>query len=134
MSWWRCAPPVRRLRGRQGPSNSLIRHAGTVVRGRRFGPTNMQQRVVPLSAPALRRGHRAPVGCYETKARGMAVLTTPLLNKGTAFTPEERDALGLTGLLPPVISTLEAQVTCAYAQYQRLQDALSRNIYLTALH
>ena len=64
----------------------------------------------------------------------MAVLTTPLLNKGTAFTAEEREALGLTGLLPPVISTLEAQVTCAYAQYQRLPDALSKNIYLTALH
>jgi malate dehydrogenase (oxaloacetate-decarboxylating) len=64
----------------------------------------------------------------------MAVLTTPLLNKGTAFTAEEREALGLTGLLPPVISTLEAQVTCAYTQYQRLPDALSKNIYLTALH
>jgi malate dehydrogenase (oxaloacetate-decarboxylating) len=64
----------------------------------------------------------------------MAVLTTPLLNKGTAFTTEEREALGLTGLLPPVISTLEAQVTCAYIQYQRLPDALSKNIYLTALH
>jgi malate dehydrogenase (oxaloacetate-decarboxylating) len=64
----------------------------------------------------------------------MAVLTTPLLNKGTAFTAEEREALGLTGLLPPVFSTLEAQVTCVYAQYQRLPDALSKNIYLTALH
>ncbi len=64
----------------------------------------------------------------------MAVLTTPLLNKGTAFTVEEREALGLTGLLPPVISTLEAQVTCAYTQYQRLPDALGKNIYLTALH
>jgi malate dehydrogenase (oxaloacetate-decarboxylating) len=64
----------------------------------------------------------------------MAVLTTPLLNKGTAFTAEEREALGLTGLLPPVISTLEAQVACAYAQYQRLPDALGKNIYLTALH
>ena len=62
------------------------------------------------------------------------MLTTPLLNKGTAFTAEEREALGLTGLLPPVISTLEAQVACAYAQYQRLPDALTKNIYLTALH
>jgi malate dehydrogenase (oxaloacetate-decarboxylating) len=74
------------------------------------------------------------MGSYDTKARGMAVLTTPLLNKGTAFTIEERETLGLTGLLPPVISTLEAQVTCAYTQYQRLPDALSKNIYLTALH
>jgi malate dehydrogenase (oxaloacetate-decarboxylating) len=64
----------------------------------------------------------------------MAVLTTPFLNKGTAFTAEEREALGLAGLLPPVISTLEAQVMAAYTQYQRLPDALSKNVYLTALH
>jgi malate dehydrogenase (oxaloacetate-decarboxylating) len=64
----------------------------------------------------------------------MAVLTTPLLNKGSAFTFDEREALGLTGLLPPVISTLEAQVASAYTQYQRLPDSLSKNIYLTALH
>jgi malate dehydrogenase (oxaloacetate-decarboxylating) len=64
----------------------------------------------------------------------LAVLTTPLLNKGTAFTAHERDALGLTGLLPPAISNLQTQVTSAYAQYQRLPDALSKNIYLTALH
>lgn len=93
----------------------------------------MRQRVVPLLVPP-RKGRSEDVGCYETKARGMAVLTTPLLNKGTAFTVEEREALGLTGLLPPVISTLEAQVTCAFTQYQRLPDALSKNIYLTALH
>jgi malate dehydrogenase (oxaloacetate-decarboxylating) len=64
----------------------------------------------------------------------MAVLTTPSLNKGTAFTAEEREALGLSGLLPDVISTLEAQTTAAYAQYQRLPDSVSKNIYLTALH
>ncbi len=94
----------------------------------------MRPRVVPLLAPPLRKGRPEGAGCYETKIRGMAVLTTPMLNKGTAFTAEEREALGLTGLLPPVISTLDAQVTCAYAQYQRLPDALSKNIYLTALH
>ena len=93
----------------------------------------MRQRVVPLLVPP-RKGRSEAAGCYETKVRGMAVLTTPLLNKGTAFTVEEREALGLTGLLPPVISTLEAQVTCAFTQYQRLPDALSKNIYLTALH
>jgi len=73
-------------------------------------------------------------GFHQTKARGMAVLTTPLLNKGTAFTTEERKELGLNGMLPPAISTLEAQAKAAYAQYQRLTDALSKNIYLTALH
>jgi malate dehydrogenase (oxaloacetate-decarboxylating) len=73
-------------------------------------------------------------GCYETKARGLAVLNSPLLNKGTAFTAEERKELGLTGLLPPDISTLGTQVKRAYIQYERLTDALSKNIYLTALH
>jgi malate dehydrogenase (oxaloacetate-decarboxylating) len=80
------------------------------------------------------RGSDLEEDCYKTKARGMAVLTTPLLNKGTAFTLEEREELGLTGLLPPVISTLMAQVKAAYVQYQRLPDALNKNLYLTALH
>ena len=56
----------------------------------------------------------------ETDARGQAILSSPMLNKGTAFTAEERTALGLTGLLPPYISTLEAQVKRAYIQYERL--------------
>ena len=85
-------------------------------------------------APLLRKSAADELGCRETKARGMAVLTTPLLNKGTAFTAEERESLGLIGLLPPVFSTLEAQVVSAYAQYQLLPDAVSKNIYLTALH
>jgi malate dehydrogenase (oxaloacetate-decarboxylating) len=72
--------------------------------------------------------------CYKTKARGLAVLNSPQLNKGTAFTAEERKALGLNGLLPPDIGTLDTQVTRAYIQYERLPDALSKNIYLTALH
>lgn len=69
----------------------------------------------------------------ETKARGRTLLSLPLWNKGTAFTAEERNALGLTGLLLPDVSTLEDQVRRAYVQYERLPDALSRNIYLTAL-
>jgi malate dehydrogenase (oxaloacetate-decarboxylating) len=90
--------------------------------------------MVQLLATPLRKSDIESPGSCETKARGMAVLTTPLLNKGSAFTFEEREALGLTGLLPPVISTLEAQVASAYTQYQRLPDSLSKNIYLTALH
>src|ERR1700688_4071507 len=94
----------------------------------------MQQKVVPLLVPPLRKSQPGGMGSLVTKKRGMAVLTTPLLNKGSAFTVEERRSLRLNGLLPPVISTLESQVASAYLQYQRLPDALSRNIYLTALH
>ena len=93
----------------------------------------MRQRVIPLLAPvAISRPDGS--GFYETKARGLAVLTSPILNKGTAFPASERTALGLTGLLPPDVSTLAAQVKRAYIQYERLPDALSKNIYLTALH
>ncbi len=93
----------------------------------------MRQRVFPLLASMTKRRQNGD-GCYVTKARGLAVLNSPLLNKGTAFTAEERKALGLTGLLPPDISTLGTQVKRAYIQYERLPDALSKNIYLTALH
>lgn len=93
----------------------------------------MRRRVIPpLAFPTKPR--RIGNGHYETSARGLAVLNSPLLNKGTAFTAEERNSLGLTGLLPPKISTLATQVTRAYLQYERLPDALSKNIYLTALH
>src|ERR1700694_2466964 len=98
------------------------------------GVCSMRQRVIPILARRVRNSQLDGDSCYTTKARGMAVLTTPLLNKGTAFTVEERKALGLTGLLPPVISTLHAQVKSASAQYQCLPDALNKNIYLTALH
>src|SRR6201987_4828939 len=93
----------------------------------------MRQRVIPLLAPAAKRREHEGV-CHQTKARGLSVLNSPLLNKGTAFTAEERTELGLAGLLPPDVSTLEAQVRRAYIQYERLADALSKNIYLTALH
>jgi len=83
----------------------------------------------PRIKPGLNGG-----GGYETKARGLSVLNSPILNKGTAFTAEERKTLHLTGLLPPEISSLEAQAKRAYIQYHRLPDALSKNIYLTALH
>ena len=92
----------------------------------------MRPRVIPLLAPKPK--YRNGDGCCETKVRGLAVLNSPVLNKGTAFTAGERKALGLTGLLPPDISTLEAQVKRAYIQYDRLPDVLSKNVYLTALH
>jgi len=94
----------------------------------------MTQRIVPPLIPPMPKVRAGAVGSYETKERRMTVLTTPLLNKGTAFTTEEREALGLNGLLPAVITTLEDQVAAAYAQYQRLPDAVSKNLYLTALH
>src|SRR5271156_4668051 len=93
----------------------------------------MRQRVIPLLAPVTKRREIGD-GCHQTKARGLAVLNSPLLNKGTAFSTEERKSLGLAGRLPPDVSTLATQVKRAYIQYESLPDALSKNIYLTALH
>jgi malate dehydrogenase (oxaloacetate-decarboxylating) len=93
----------------------------------------MRQRVIPILAPVTKRSTQENP-CYETKSRGRAVLSSPLLNKGTAFTATERKALGLTGLLPPEITTLGAQVKRAYIQYDRLPALLTKNLFLTALH
>ncbi len=93
----------------------------------------MRQRIMTTLASTPKKrlnGH----GFQTTKARGLAVLNSPFLNKGTAFTAEERLALNLTGLLPSEISTLATQVKRAYIQYERLTDALGKNVYLTALH
>jgi malate dehydrogenase (oxaloacetate-decarboxylating) len=84
-------------------------------------------------APIAKRRQNSE-SCCETKARGLDVLNSPQLNKGTAFTADERNALGLNGLLPSDVGTLDSQVRRAYIQYDRLPDALSRNIYLTSLH
>ncbi|WP_141546492.1 oxaloacetate-decarboxylating malate dehydrogenase [Bacillus wiedmannii] len=73
-------------------------------------------------------------GSLETTLRGVEVLSTPLLNKGVAFAQEEREELGLKGLLPPAVLTLEEQARRAYEQFCSQPDDLLKNVYLTALH
>ena len=65
--------------------------------------------------------------------RGTALLEDPTLNKGTAFTSEERVALHLDGLLPPVVESLEQQSRRCYVAFGRKQDDLEQHIYLRAL-
>ena len=64
------------------------------------------------------------------RARGRAVLSNPMLNRGTAFTHQQRQALGLQGLLPSGVSTLEGQLRRVYAQYLRQPDDLAKNVFL----
>ena len=64
---------------------------------------------------------------------GVAFLEDPISNRGTAFTPEERAKLGLDGLLPPVVETLDQQRARAFEAYRRKGDDLERHIYLRAL-
>ena len=71
---------------------------------------------------------------WETSCRGYSVLTDPWLNKGTAFTEAERAALGLTGLLPSRVLTIDQQAQRAYRQCSQQASDLDKNVYLTALH
>src|SRR6478672_58332 len=66
--------------------------------------------------------------------RGMAVLRDPLLNKGTAFTENERDALGLRGLLPAHVLSLEEQAARVLKNMRHLPDDLEKYVALNALH
>lgn len=66
--------------------------------------------------------------------RGLALLRDPALNRGTAFTEEERDALGLRGLLPPVVLTQEQQATRILENLRALPNDLEKFVALNALH
>lgn len=66
-------------------------------------------------------------------ARGRAVLSSPTINKGTAFTLVEREQLGLTGLLPTGVTTLEGQTRRVWAQYQQQPTDLAKWVYLANL-
>jgi malate dehydrogenase (oxaloacetate-decarboxylating)(NADP+) len=65
---------------------------------------------------------------------GLALLRNPLFNKGTAFTPAERRALGLQGLLPPCVSTQDEQVRRILEHLRGLPNDLEKFIDLNALH
>ena len=73
------------------------------------------------------------ISTLDLSLRGMRLLDTPIFNKGTAFTDEERTAFGLHGLLPPQIESLDEQASRAYEAYRRKTDDLERHIYLRAL-
>jgi len=77
-------------------------------------------------APARFAGQEVP--------RGMEVLRDPLLNKGTAFTERERDALGLRGLLPPHVLSQDEQAERVLEHLRRQPDDLEKYVALSALH
>lgn len=70
---------------------------------------------------------------YRTSLRGAELLSQPLLNKGTAFTHAEREQLGLLGLLPPDVATLEEQLTRTYEAFRANSTDIAKHIYLRAL-
>jgi len=69
----------------------------------------------------------------ETRLRGRQLLSDPRLTHGVAFTPEERQAFGLVGLLPPAVLPLDVQAARAYEQFSAQQGDLAKSVFLTLL-
>jgi malate dehydrogenase (oxaloacetate-decarboxylating)(NADP+) len=69
----------------------------------------------------------------KTCANGYALLRDPHTNKGTAFSDEERQALGLEGLLPPVSTTLDCQIARVHTQLAVLDNDLQKYLFLSDL-
>ncbi len=69
----------------------------------------------------------------ETDLRGHCLLEDPSLNKDTAFSEAEREELGLLGLLPPHVTSLDVQAQRVYEAYQAKDTDLERHIFLRAL-
>ncbi|MFL6489359.1 MAG: NAD-dependent malic enzyme [Nitrososphaera sp.] len=74
-----------------------------------------------------------PVSTIVIDQFGKDLMSDSTLNKGTAFTDEERTEFNLHGLLPPAVETLEQQCVRAYEAYKRKDDDLERHIFLRAL-
>lgn len=68
-----------------------------------------------------------------THYSGPALLETPLLNKGSAFTERERKSFNLLGLVPPRYETIEEQVERAFMQYSSFVSPLNKHIFLRAI-
>jgi malate dehydrogenase (oxaloacetate-decarboxylating) len=69
----------------------------------------------------------------ETSKRGEELLRSPILNKGTAFSLEERSLLGLHGLLPPHVTTVDEQIARCRLNFDRKRTPLGRYVYLLEL-
>jgi malate dehydrogenase (oxaloacetate-decarboxylating) len=72
-------------------------------------------------------------GTLEAPFSSHELLEDPMWNKGTAFTEEERRDLGLLGLLPPHIDTMEEQLNRAYEEFTRRPNDLERHVFLREL-
>ena len=70
----------------------------------------------------------------QINARGLAVLDDPQVNRGTAFTMDERDHLGLHGLLPSGLETITEQVARCYEQFSQASSDVAKWVFLTQLH
>lgn len=93
-------------------------------------PVGIKAAIAALKPKTTRLSIEGPIEC---DLRGFQLLNSPIYNKGSAFTIEERQAFGLTGLLPSQVNTLDEQVERAYQQFQYLKTPLAKNDFCTSM-
>lgn len=85
-------------------------------------------------APTFTRSRDPALGeVWDVHLRGHAICDHPLLNKGAAFSHAEREALGLVGLLPPHVASVEDQIARVLSNYAQKSTDLERYIHLMSL-
>ena len=89
-------------------------------------PTQIETSTAMLGPGQCMAGH----SCIETRLFGYELLNDPLLNKGTAFTEDERDTFELHGLLPPNVANLDEQVDRRMQAFRQLPSDLARYVFL----
>src|SRR5882672_9203284 len=114
--------------GTASPWSSTARRVTRRTRAQRSQVRSVRQSNVPETDEKGRS-----MAMKADVPHGTELLNRPGLNKGTAFTEDERSTLALQGLLPPQVEDLAEQAGRAYEAYQRKKDDLERHIYLRAL-
>lgn len=93
-------------------------------------PVGVKAAIAALRPKITRLSIEGPVEC---DLEGFGILNSPVFNKGSAFTLEERIAFNLEGLLPSQINTLDEQAERAYSQFTYLKTPLAKNDFLTSM-
>ncbi|OCF61308.1 malate dehydrogenase (oxaloacetate-decarboxylating) [Kwoniella mangroviensis CBS 10435] len=116
------------------PRNSLTRlhqvRRPTSLQIRPF--TSSTSDLSPSSFPNM-SSRTTEQGKLKVSLRGPAILNNPRFNKGSAFSREERDRLGLRGRLPFAVDALDEQVERAYMQYKSRETNILRNSFLASM-
>lgn len=93
-------------------------------------PVDINAAIASLKPKTTRLSIEGPIECA---LEGFQLLNSPIFNKGSAFTEQERKAFKLEGLLPSKINTLDEQIERAYAQFKFLKTPLTQNDFCTSM-
>jgi hypothetical protein len=100
---------------------------------RAYVPLDRDRVVTAAKRFEARRDLRSGERYLAVYSRGRTLQDDPALNKGTCFTHDEREALGLTGLLPPAVQSFDEQLERAYGNYLKAGDPVRRYLFLVGL-